>query len=138
MIRLISSGTTRSDVLLAALVKAATDLLWATDAAICQRRFGDAGSYNTARDRAFQRVERILLQADREGIIDGSGERELLGVVFDAVTLVRWALDPLHYKEVPSRTDQTTSLDCALRKTWTMARGARLGRRVGRALRLVS
>jgi hypothetical protein len=135
MIRLISSRRSRSDILLQALVKASHELVWATDSAIWHRRSHDADTFNAARDACFARVERVLLQATKESIIDAAGARRLIGAVMDILTVARWGTDLVRYRQVPDRTQQIAELHSKLRKTWA---SARLSVRVGRVLRLVS
>lgn len=140
MIRLGSSNPhpRRQDVLLGDLVKAAHTACWAEDAFAWHCDLSDAKSYELARDQAVADVQRVLMEAQREGILDASGVHSCLGVVHDTLTMSRWLVDrPPGVPEglMPTKGEQMANLPRVLRRSWSHAM---LRKRIRAWLRMAS
>jgi hypothetical protein len=120
-LRLVHSRPSASDVLLAALCKAAHELVWAEDATVWHRNLHDARDFDKARSQALDSVEQILRDAERSHVISDQGVRRCMGVVFDAMTLARWRITgpALPGLDTPN---QIAALPKALRHVWRVSR----------------
>jgi len=109
----------RPAVLRGALLRAAHACLWAEENAVWHRDTAHASQFNRERTAAQLRVERVLTQAQIEGLIDANAVRQLLGLVLGALVDVRWRHDPRHQDHAPSLPDIERSLDRDLRQAWS-------------------
>lgn len=109
----------RPAVLRGALLRAAHACLWAEENAVWHRDTAHAAHFNQERTQAQLRVERVLIQAQIEGLIDANGVRQLLGLVLDALVDVRWRHEARHGEHAVTIPEIERSLDKDLRQVWS-------------------